>query len=188
MFETVNVPILGIIENMSYFVCDNCHKKHFIFGGNENDVLQERFGLETLAQLPLLPDLSGKLDHQIDNSYIKEATDRVIRAIGKNRLVQKQKPTIQFDEKQIILQWADGKLWRVNNRNLRLSCRCAFCVDETTGTKLLKPENVREDIIPKEIVTLGNYALGIKWNDGHASGIYPYKTIEALAKDEKVKV
>ena len=61
MFETVNVPILGIIENMAYFVCDNCQKKHFIFGGHEKDILQERFGLETLAQLPVLPELTGKL-------------------------------------------------------------------------------------------------------------------------------
>ena len=32
MFERVNVPILGIIENMSYFMCDSCDKKHYVFG------------------------------------------------------------------------------------------------------------------------------------------------------------
>ena len=37
MFEKVAVPILGIIENMSYFICDKCSKKHYIFGGNEKN-------------------------------------------------------------------------------------------------------------------------------------------------------
>jgi ATP-binding protein involved in chromosome partitioning len=32
MFEKVNVPLIGIVENMSYFVCDSCEKKHYIFG------------------------------------------------------------------------------------------------------------------------------------------------------------
>ena len=34
MFEKVDVPILGLIENMSFFLCDNCDKKHYIFGKN----------------------------------------------------------------------------------------------------------------------------------------------------------
>jgi len=32
MFETVKVPLLGIVENMSHFICDGCDKKHHIFG------------------------------------------------------------------------------------------------------------------------------------------------------------
>ncbi|MCX5758090.1 MAG: Mrp/NBP35 family ATP-binding protein [Candidatus Hydrogenedentes bacterium] len=48
MFEQVDVPVLGLVENMSHFVCDGCGKEHFIFGSS-SDMLQRRFGLPTLA-------------------------------------------------------------------------------------------------------------------------------------------
>ena len=49
------------------------------------------------------------------------------------------------------------------------------------GMKKIDPESIPENIAAKEITPLGNYALGISWNDGHSSGIYPYKTIQKLA-------
>ena len=58
MFDKVNVPVLGVIENMSYFKCDGCGKKHAIFGEAGAKTLQQRFGLETLAELPITPELS----------------------------------------------------------------------------------------------------------------------------------
>ena len=53
MFEKVGVPILGIVENMSYFVCDSCDKKHDIFGTGGGQRLADKFRTPLLAQLPL---------------------------------------------------------------------------------------------------------------------------------------
>jgi len=50
-----------------------------------------------------------------------------------------------------------------------------------TGELMLKEENVAENIMPTAATPLGNYAIGINWNDGHTSGIYPYATIRTLA-------
>jgi ATP-binding protein involved in chromosome partitioning len=55
MFEHVKVPVLGFVENMSYFVCDGCDKKHFIFGKDGGDRLKRRFGKDVLAHLPIDP-------------------------------------------------------------------------------------------------------------------------------------
>jgi len=184
MFETVKVPILGIIENMSYFICDQCEKKHFIFGGSEEDTLKNRFGLATLAQLPLLPEFAQKLDKPFKNDFIKSAVDRVIMALGKSTIETKRIPGIHFDEREITLTWPDEKTLTVSNYNLRLSCRCALCIDELTGKQTLRADQVPSDIKAKEVISLGNYALGIKWSDGHNSGIYPYENIEALAKEK----
>jgi Mrp family chromosome partitioning ATPase/DUF971 family protein len=183
MFEKVSVPILGLIENMSYFLCDNCDKRHYIFGKNTSGSLKERFGIETLAELPLLPQLTMPLDKPtISNSLIIRAVDNVVMALGKSMLNQKQIPTIKFDPRQVSLTWPDGRQVTVNNRDLRLSCQCALCVDELTGEKTLKEVNIKEDIAPKTITPLGNYAVGVTWNDGHSSGIYPYRNIERLEK------
>ena len=182
MFEKVNVPILGLIENMAYFICDNCDKKHYIFGGNAGQTLKERFGLETLASLPILPQFIMKADHYAANNYIMQATDQVIAALEKTSVLQKQVPEIAFDEQFVTFKWKDGTVWKVKNFDIRASCRCALCANELTGELLLKKENIRADIMPKSITPLGNYAIGIAWNDGHASGIYPYETIQKLAE------
>jgi Mrp family chromosome partitioning ATPase/DUF971 family protein len=182
MFEKVSVPILGIVENMSYFICDNCSKKHYIFGGQHGGTLLDRFGLETLAEIPLLPQFTVKIDEPIRNEFIMGAVDKTMRALGKQSIEQKQTPMIKFDAQHVYFTWSHGNETMVNNRELRLSCRCALCINELTGEQILKPESIRSDIAPTKIFPLGNYAVGIEWNDGHNSGIYPYKTIHDLTK------
>ena len=185
MFEKVEVPILGVIENMSYFICDKCEKKHYLFGGSGNTNLQDRFGIETLAELPLLPAFMNKIETPIANEFIMNAVDKVVMALGKNKIMQQDVPAIRFDAQAVYLKWKDGTEISVNNRDLRLSCRCAVCVNELTGELILKEKDIPADIAPKEIFPLGNYAVGINWTDGHASGIYPYKTIKELALAKK---
>lgn len=181
MFEKVNVPILGIIENMSYFICDNCSKKHYIFGGSAEQSLKDRFGLEILAEVPLLAQFTKKILGPLANEFIMTAVDNTMRALGKMSILQKQVPIIRFDATHTFLKWPDGEEIKVKNRDLRLSCRCALCVNEMTGELILKEENVAENIAPNACLALGNYAIGINWNDGHSSGIYPYPTIRKLA-------
>jgi ATP-binding protein involved in chromosome partitioning len=53
MFESVKIPVLGLIENMSYFVCDGCDKKHYIFAQEGARKAAEHFGIPFLAELPL---------------------------------------------------------------------------------------------------------------------------------------
>lgn len=53
MFEQVHIPVLGIVENMSYFVCPNCSAKHAIFGEGGGKELAERFNNNLLGQIPI---------------------------------------------------------------------------------------------------------------------------------------
>ncbi|BBB33002.1 ATP-binding protein involved in chromosome partitioning [Thermotomaculum hydrothermale] len=52
MFEKLNIPVMGVIENMSYFICHNCGTKHFIFSGNEMDT-GDKLGLPVLGRIPI---------------------------------------------------------------------------------------------------------------------------------------
>ncbi len=173
MFEKVNVPILGVINNMAYFICDECEKKHYLFG-QESGSLKDRFGIEVLAEWPLTSNLSSSL--------IKETLDKTMTVLERVAISRKDIPQIQFDQQNVTLSWPNGTSWLVKNRDLRLSCRCALCADELTGKRLLKEEDVPLNIAAREVTPLGNYAVGIVWNDGHSSGIYPYKNIEPLTK------
>ena len=69
---------------------------------------------------------------------------------------------------------------QVKNRDVRLNCMCALCINELTGKKIISPDRIRLGVFPKEIIPLGNYAVGITWNDGHSSGIYSYKLFDSL--------
>jgi ATP-binding protein involved in chromosome partitioning len=53
LFNELNVPILGLIENMSSFICDKCEKEHFIFGKDGAKNMAEEMGIPFLGQIPL---------------------------------------------------------------------------------------------------------------------------------------
>jgi ATP-binding protein involved in chromosome partitioning len=53
MFEQVHIPVLGIVENMSYFVCPNCSERHAIFGEGGGRELATRFNNQLLGQVPI---------------------------------------------------------------------------------------------------------------------------------------
>ncbi len=55
MFQRVGVPVLGIVENMSYFECPHCGKPSSIFGSGGGERLAQEVGLPLLAQIPLDP-------------------------------------------------------------------------------------------------------------------------------------
>jgi ATP-binding protein involved in chromosome partitioning len=55
MFERVGVPVLGIVENMSWFECPHCGKPSAIFGSGGGQRLADQVGLPLLAQVPLYP-------------------------------------------------------------------------------------------------------------------------------------
>jgi ATP-binding protein involved in chromosome partitioning len=65
MFKTVNVPVLGIVENMSYFICDGCEKKHYIFRRGGGKKLADEASIPLLAELPLDPRVAEAGDEGV---------------------------------------------------------------------------------------------------------------------------
>ncbi|MFQ5449026.1 MAG: iron-sulfur cluster carrier protein ApbC [Nitrospinaceae bacterium] len=57
MFEQVKVPLLGIVENMSYFICDGCDKKHYIFREGGGKALAEQFKIPFLGEIPIIAEV-----------------------------------------------------------------------------------------------------------------------------------
>ncbi len=57
MFNRVQVPVLGIVENMSYFICSNCNERHEIFSSGGAKKEAEKFQVDFLGELPIDKDL-----------------------------------------------------------------------------------------------------------------------------------
>ena len=182
MFEKVNVPVLGVVENMSYFVCDNCDKKHHIFGG-KSQALKDRFGIETLAEFPIIDGISDVSDPNagIDIEQIRVLTDNVHRAVGKRRAQQEKLPVVTMEPGFICVAWPDGSSDRLPNRNVRVACQCASCVHEFSGEQILDPKTVSPNIQASSVQVLGNYAVSIAWDDGHSSGIFTWDRLREIA-------
>lgn len=53
MAQKMNTKILGLVENMSYFMCDNCDEKHYLFGQSRSQEVLDRHGLKQLGALPI---------------------------------------------------------------------------------------------------------------------------------------
>ncbi len=62
MAEMMKVPILGLVENMSYFKCPDCGKEHKIFGDSHIDEIAAQYGTRVLAKVPIDPDLAKSVD------------------------------------------------------------------------------------------------------------------------------
>lgn len=85
-----------------------------------------------------------------------------------------------FPNGEIGIVWTDGHESYWTSRDLRCACRCAACIDETTGIKTLSDASVPEWIRPLSIAPVGRYGVNVRWSDGHATGIYAFDRLRAL--------
>lgn len=93
MFQTMNVPLLGVIETMSYFVCDSCEKQHELFPRGGGGRLAEEFGVPLLAEVPLDPRLAQSADagtvlvktepDALGAKALRQASERMVREQAK---------------------------------------------------------------------------------------------------------
>lgn len=79
MAKMMDVKVLGIVENMAYFVCDQCDKKHYIFGETKAEDIAKSFDIKAYATLPIKPENARKVDsglvEEVDSSDLKMIAD-----------------------------------------------------------------------------------------------------------------
>lgn len=87
MANMMNIPILGIVENNSYFICDECNKKHYIFGESKIDDIAKGYDIPVLGKLPILPTLAQCVDtgniEAFNGDWLDEGVETIIKATNK---------------------------------------------------------------------------------------------------------
>lgn len=76
MAGSLEIPVVGLVENMAYFVCPNCNEKHYIFGESQVDILAQEYGIAATAQIPTDPTIAahcdtGRID-EVDSSWLED--------------------------------------------------------------------------------------------------------------------
>ena len=83
MAQMMNIPVLGLVENMAYMTCPDCGKRLYPFGEGRTADVAKQYGLPMLAQLPIQPELAKKCDEgrlmDIQLPEMGKAVDAVLK-------------------------------------------------------------------------------------------------------------
>ena len=193
MFDTLKVPIVACVENMSHYICGKCDEKHKIFGTGALRRLQEMYGFKNSFEIPVFEALSAMGDTGIPtvvdepagliSKIYSDIGSSVVREISRMKFGNKLKPEVDYIEGRGIWVFYEDEEKYISPKLLRSECRCARCVDEFTGAQILDKSSVPDEIYPTDISPMGNYAVSVQWSDGHTSSVYPYEALKNLDSD-----
>ncbi len=201
MFETLNAPILGVIENMSGFTCSHCNDVTAPFRKGGGRTMAEEMNVPFLGELPLDPEIMMSGD---DGINLQEERPESIGALNFMKLSKEmvqnldeaqvnarkfEAEKIENNNTSINFEWKDGTKSSVDVYSLRTQCPCAVCVDENSGQRILKPEQIPLTIKALSLKAVGRYGISIQFSDGHNTGIYTFKRLKAmLTENEKISL
>jgi len=196
MFAKLVVPCVAVVENMSYFEADG--KRHFPFGQGSGERIQRDFGLPNLVRFPIVPDLSQAGDGgrplvvaepaSSTAATFMELGAAVVREVAKASAVSAKGPRVVYDAgaRAIIVRLPDAPEFALSPATVRRNDTSAQSVNEWTGQRMLRDEDVAEDVTPAAINPLGNYAVQISWEDGF-NQVAPYELLDSL-RDQAIPI
>lgn len=81
MAKLMNIPVLGMVENMSYFECPDCHKKHYIYGDSHLEETAKEHGIDVTSRIPVNPDFAQQCDSGLielfEGDYLNNMSDAI---------------------------------------------------------------------------------------------------------------
>lgn len=83
------------------------------------------------------------------------------------------------DRGRVRIEWEDGAQTDYSAAQLRRLCPCAQCVNEMTGRRMLDPTSVPDDLTQTEVELVGQYAIALRFSDGHSTGIFTFAYLRA---------
>ncbi len=81
MASKMNIPVLALVENMSYTICPHCNEKHSLFGESHIDEIAEKYNIQTVCKLPFDPVLTALVDKGEIESYKNDVLHAVVKKL-----------------------------------------------------------------------------------------------------------
>lgn len=82
MAKMMNIPIYGLVENMSYFKCPDCGKEHYPFGKSKLEEVAKSYGLDIIGRLPIDNELATAVDtgtvELFSGNWLDSAADKIL--------------------------------------------------------------------------------------------------------------
>jgi ATP-binding protein involved in chromosome partitioning len=197
LFDQVKVPILGIVENMSYYTIPGSEERHYLFGKGGGEKLAQEGHIPFLGTIPLDSDLcacgdKGESLFILDHTRKKPATQAFIKLadslITQLESKKEDKPFREIrkiDESTFLMTWNDGIEQQLRMSELQRNCSCANCVEEYSGKRIVDPSSIDENVRAHEIRHVGRYGLRIQFSSGCSTGIYSFDMIRKLKENSE---
>jgi len=93
------------------------------------------------------------------------------------KVIERSVPT------RVSIEWGDGVKNVFSAAELRRVCPCAACVSEATGIRTHDPAGVPDDLEQSDLHLVGNYAVSMRFSDGHSAGIFTFAFLRALESE-----
>ncbi len=195
MFRKVDIPVLGIIENMSYFVCPKCSERSDIFGHGGAHEEADRLGVPFLGEIPLHIDIRANSDSgrpivatKPESLHAQIFRDIAARAWGELEAAQglrPEPPKLELsDAKDVLRATFDGRgPVELSAELLRVMSPSAEVQGHSAEQRVTvaKKRNVKI----KELRPVGNYAVKIVFDDGHDTGLYTWSYLQLLGAEKE---
>jgi len=195
MFKKVDVPVLGIIENMSYFICPKCGERSEIFGHGGAEREAEKLGVPFLGSIPLHMEIRARSDsgqpvvvanpdspHAQAFREIASRTWEGITAASGSRLAP---PRLEVSPGKDLLSVAfeDGRAYELSAEMLRVMSPSAEVQGHSPEQRVTVPR--KRNVKIRELRPVGNYAVRIVFDDGHDTGLYSWPYLEQLGVEKE---
>ncbi len=193
MFRKVDVPVLGIIENMSYFICTKCGERHEIFGHGGAASEAEKLGIPFLGGVPLHIDIRVRSDAgqpitatEPDGAYAQIYRELAAKAWAEleasqgNRI---QPPVLSIGNggAELEVMFAGQTPYQLPAEMLRVMSPSAEVQGHSADQRVTLGR--KKNVKIKELQPVGNYAVRIVFDDGHSTGLYAWSYLELLHRE-----
>jgi ATP-binding protein involved in chromosome partitioning len=190
MFRKVDVPVLGIIENMSYFICPKCGGRSDIFGHGGAKAEAEKLGIPFLGAVPLHMDIRATSDtgqpivaSSPDSPHAQIYRDIAAKAWSElqdssGARVKPPQLEIASGGAELGVTFEGAKPFTLSAEMLRVMSPSAEVQGHSPDQRVTvgKKRNVKI----KELRPVGNYAVRIVFDDGHDTGLYAWSYLQTL--------
>jgi ATP-binding protein involved in chromosome partitioning len=195
MFRKVDVPVLGIIENMSFFVCPKCGERSDIFGHGGAKLEAEKLGIPFLGGVPL--DMQIRLTSD-EGQPITATSPRgpyaqIYRDIATKAWAELQgssetriqPPTLAVspDQSELHVGFAGEKTFTLSAEMLRVMSPSAEVQGHSPDQRVTVGR--KRNVKIKELRPVGNYAVRIVFDDGHDTGLYAWPYLQTLDQERE---
>ena len=194
MFRKVGVPVLGIVENMSTFICPKCGEHSDIFGHGGAEAEAQRLGVPFLGGVPLDMDVRLRSDtgQPITATLPDSAHAQIFREIAKRtwaeleqaRQIAVRPPRLEITDKGagLTVEFACGPTYELSAELLRVMSPSA----EVQGHSPEQRVTVggKRNVKIRELRPVGNYAIRIAFDDGHDTGLFTWTYLQQLGREK----
>jgi ATP-binding protein involved in chromosome partitioning len=195
MFRKVDVPVLGIVENMSYFVCSKCGERHEIFGHGGAKSEAAKLGIPFLGAVPLHMEIRVTSDRgqpivvsspesmhaQVYREVAAKAWAGLAEAQGHR--VKPPRLALSAAREALIVTLDGAGPFELSAEMLRVMSPSAEVQGHSPEQRVTvaRKRNVKiNDLRP-----VGNYAVKIVFDDGHDTGLYAWSYLELLGREKE---